>query len=239
MFFTKTANDEASLTSEMDSIYRAIDDINTQIEQISRATEHRTYIREDSLRQLELAGARLRSAKEKPIESDSQREVDRLETLRRLEAELSQREQETPAALTRLAESAQDDDKRRVQLHAKISEHQARLAELSPQLRALREEREAKHRLAGEACYDQLLQSFNELAMQERELALALAEKKSALLNKSEEAARALGSGWPMLARKFSDETAHTLRISQQEVIDSSAESLKLARARRGGMLID
>ena len=235
--FTRT-KDLPSIDSELETIRKKTDDIVEQIAQIARLSEHTSDVAQEARDNLERARARLRTSRESRIEEDAAREVARLEYQQQLEAELAKLEQDVPAQLERLATSQEDNEQKRIALHAQISQLQARGAQLVSQRNQLMREQEVKHQGEGEKEYAKLLQRFNDTAKFERTLVLRALEAKQMLAQKHEEAKALLRLKWPTLAAQFEAETAHIMRISQSETLDASEESLKLARTRKGGMVV-
>lgn len=223
----------SALDREIEPIQQKISGIDEQIEQLIHRMEHLEYSEKEAPKILEKARDRLRAAKEQPVDKDATREVERLNYLRTLETNLAKLEQETPNNLETLEKQGDELEARHVTLFTERDELKKRLAELLHDRQVIQMSRNDMHLAAGEALYDQLIQGFNETDQREREASVLFAELKQELARKSEEAQVSLTS-WPGLQRRFQEETAHTLRISQGESIDSSAESLKLARARKG-----
>jgi chromosome segregation ATPase len=229
----------SSLTNDIETIQQKIADIDKQIDQLVLILDHQEHTEKDLKDTLEKARYRLSEAREKSIEPDATRELARLDYLQTLEADLARLEQEIPAQLERLDKSGDEQEVRHCALYTEKQELREQLAALLHDRQVLQLSRNDMHMAEGCELYDQLLQAFNATSQKERSAAVELASLKQELAQKSGEAQETLRYRWPALARKFEQETMHVLRISQNEVVDSTPESLKLARARRaGGMVV-
>src|SRR5258708_399595 len=106
----------SSLNNEIEVVQQKIDGINERIEQLDNLSEHTRYGLEEGPKTLEKARYRLREHKERNVEQDATREIERVNYLRTLETDLARLEQEIPAQLASSRNELASQSERRVEL---------------------------------------------------------------------------------------------------------------------------